>query len=314
MAPRPTALIADDEPLLREAFARQLAQAWPELEIVAEARNGREAVKFFESKRPDICFLDVQMPGVSGVEAAQQIGRRAHLVFVTAYDHYAVQAFAQGVLDYLVKPVEPARLAETVARLKERLGAAQPATNTDALLRQLTEQLAKLQGTAGTEPLRWIRAQVGKTLRLISTDDIAYLRADSKYTLIAWRGDDGTPAEALVRTPLKELATQLDRRAVRPGAPLGDREPARHRPRPPRRERDRGHSPAGPARGAAGQPELPPPLQADVAASVAPGRRPAPACRRPSQSTSSADRARLARRSRLGSACPSRLREGDFNE
>jgi DNA-binding LytR/AlgR family response regulator len=210
MGARPTALVADDEPLLREAFTRQLALAWPELEVVAEARNGREAVELFEAKRPDICFLDVQMPGVSGVEAARQIGRRSHLVFVTAFDHYAVQAFAQGVLDYLVKPVESARLAETVARLKERLGGAQPATNTDALLRLLTEQLAKLQGAAGPEPLRWIRAQVGRTLRLISTDDIAYLRADSKYTLIAWRGDDGTPAEAIVRTPLKDLATQLD--------------------------------------------------------------------------------------------------------
>jgi len=209
-AARPTALIADDEPLLREAFARQLAQAWPELEIVAEARNGREAVKLFEAKQPDVCFLDVQMPGITGVEAARAIGRRAHLVFVTAYDHYAVQAFAQGVLDYLVKPVELARLAETVARLKERLHAAQPATNTDTLLQQLTEQLAKLQGVAGAEPLRWIRAQVGHTLRLISTDDIVFLRADSKYTLVAWRGDDGEPAEALVRTPLKELATQLD--------------------------------------------------------------------------------------------------------
>ena len=132
MVARPTALVADDEPLLREAFARQLELAWPELEVVAEARNGREALELFEAKRPDICFLDVQMPGVSGVEAARQIGRRAHLVFVTAFDHYAVQAFAQGVLDYLVKPVEPARLAETVARLKERLGGARPATNTDA--------------------------------------------------------------------------------------------------------------------------------------------------------------------------------------
>ena len=208
--PRPTALIADDEPLLREAFARQLAQAWPELEIVAEARNGREALAHFEARRPDICFLDVQMPGVSGVEAARQIGRRAHLVFVTAFDHYAVQAFSQGVLDYLVKPVEAARLAETVTRLKDRLRAEQPATNTDALLRQLTEQIAKLQGTAGQAPLRWIRAQVGQTLRLIATDDIVYLRADSKYTLVAWRGDDGKPAEAVVRTPLKELSTQLD--------------------------------------------------------------------------------------------------------
>lgn len=209
-AARPTALIADDEPLLREALARQLAQAWPELEIVAEARNGREAVKLFETKKPDVCFLDVQMPGMSGVEAARQIGRQAHLVFVTAFDHYAVQAFAQGVLDYIVKPVELARISETVSRLKDRLQDSQPATNTESLLAQLTEQLARLQTSSGTEPLRWIRAQVGHTLRLISADDIVYLRSDSKYTLIAWKGDDGKPAEALVRTPLRELAARLD--------------------------------------------------------------------------------------------------------
>ncbi|HEY7740720.1 MAG TPA: LytTR family DNA-binding domain-containing protein [Steroidobacteraceae bacterium] len=207
---RPTALIADDEPLLREALARQLAQAWPGLEIVAEARNGREAISLFDEQRPDICFLDVHMPGVSGVEAARHIGRRAHLVFVTAYDHYAVQAFAQGALDYLVKPVEPSRLADTVARLQERLRAAAPATNTEALLQQLTDQLARLQDRSGTEPLRWIRAQVGQTLRLIAVDDIDYLRSDTKYTRIAWRGDDGRPAEALVRTPLRELAARLD--------------------------------------------------------------------------------------------------------
>ncbi len=210
MPARPTALIADDEPLLREALARQLQAAWPELEIVAEARNGREAVRLFEAKRPDICFLDVQMPGLSGVEAARQISRQAHLVFVTAFDHYAVQAFAQGVLDYLVKPVELDRLRETVARLKGRLGAAEPASNTDSLLQQLVEQLEKMRGPAGVEPLRWIRAQVGHTLRLISTDDIVYLRSDSKYTRIAWRGDGGEPVEALVRTPLRELAARLD--------------------------------------------------------------------------------------------------------
>jgi DNA-binding LytR/AlgR family response regulator len=106
--------------------------------------------------------------------------------------------------------VELARLAETVARLKERLQDSQPATNTESLLAQLTEQLARLQTSSGTEPLRWIRAQVGHTLRLISTDDIVYLRSDSKYTLIAWKGDDGKPAEALVRTPLRELAARLD--------------------------------------------------------------------------------------------------------
>ena len=210
MAGRPTALIADDEPLLREALARQLAQAWPQLEIVAQARNGREAVKLFEARQPAVCFLDVHMPGLSGMDAARHIGRRAHLVFVTAYDHYAVQAFAQGALDYLVKPVEPARLADTVARLQQRLQSAQPARNTEALLEQLAAQLAQLQAGAAAPPLRWIRAQVGQTLRMIAVEEIDFLRSDSKYTLVAWRGDGGVPGEALVRLPLKELVTQLD--------------------------------------------------------------------------------------------------------
>jgi DNA-binding LytR/AlgR family response regulator len=210
MSPRPTALIVDDEPLLREALARQLAQAWPELEVVAQARNGREAIEQFEVLRPDVCFLDVHMPGLSGVEAAHHIGRRAHLVFVTAYDHYAVQAFAQGALDYLVKPVEQARLAETVARLKERLRAAEPARNTEALLQQLAGQIEQLK--SGTTPgwLRWIRAQDGQTLRLIPVDEVDYLRADMKYTRVAWRDDAGQPGEALVRISLKELLPQLD--------------------------------------------------------------------------------------------------------
>jgi DNA-binding LytR/AlgR family response regulator len=210
MRPRPTALIADDEPLLREALARQLAQVWPELEVVAQVRNGREAIRQFEARRPDVCFLDVRMPGLSGVDAAHHIGRRAHLVFVTAYDHYAVQAFAQGALDYLVKPVEQARLAETVARLKDRLQAGQPALNTEALLQQLAAQLAQLQSGAAQAPLRWIRAQVGQDLRLIPVDDIDYLRSDTKYTRIAWRGDAGQPADALVRIALKDLIAQLD--------------------------------------------------------------------------------------------------------
>lgn len=210
MTPRPTALIADDEPLLREALARQLAQAWPELEVVAQARNGREAIQQFEALGPDVCFLDVHMPGLSGVEAAQQIGRRAHLVFVTAYDQYAVQAFAQGALDYLVKPVEQGRLAETVARLQERLQATEPAPDIGALLRQLAAQIAELQRGAAPEPLRWIRAQDGQALRLIPVDDVDYLRADTKYTRIAWRDEAGQPVEALVRISLKELLAQLD--------------------------------------------------------------------------------------------------------
>jgi DNA-binding LytR/AlgR family response regulator len=204
-----TALIADDEPLLRDALRRQLTSVWPELEVVAEARNGREAVRLFDQRRPDICFLDVHMPGLSGVDAANHIGRRAHLVFVTAHDHYAVQAFAQGALDYLLKPVEQARLAETVSRLKDRLQSSRPAINTEQLLEQLSTQLSKLQRGGKGEPLRWIRAQAGRTVRLIAIDDVDYLRSDAKYTLVAWR-DGAAPAEAVVRTPLKDLLDQLD--------------------------------------------------------------------------------------------------------
>jgi DNA-binding LytR/AlgR family response regulator len=207
-AQQPTALIADDEPLLRDALERMLANAWPELVVVAQARNGREAIDHFEAQRPDVCFLDVHMPGTTGVEVARHIGRRAHLVFVTAYDEYAVQAFAQGVLDYLVKPVEPARLAETVSRLKERLNASQPALNTDALIQQLATQLQ--QRVAEHAPLCWIRASVGETVRLIAADDIDFLRSEEKYTSIAWRDDAGQPREAVIRTPLKELVTRLD--------------------------------------------------------------------------------------------------------
>jgi DNA-binding LytR/AlgR family response regulator len=205
----PTALIAEDEPLLREALARQLAEAWPELDVVAKARNGREAIEQFDERHPDVCFIDVHMPGISGIEVAHHIGRRSHLVFVTAYDQYAVQAFAEGVLDYLVKPVEQARLAETVSRIKDRLQAAQPALNTEALLQQLAAQLARIQSGGAPAPLRWIRAQAAQDLRLIAVDDIDYLRSDTKYTMVAWR-DGGQPGEALVRTPLKDLVAQLD--------------------------------------------------------------------------------------------------------
>jgi len=204
---RPTALIADDEPLLREALARLLAQAWPELEVVVQARSGREAVESFEARRPDICFLDVHMPGLSGVEAARLIGPRAHLVFVTAYDRYAVQSFEQGVLDYLVKPVELARLTETVARLKERLRAAQPLPDTEALLAQLAARIRKAEPPSS---LRRVRVSVGKTVRLVPVNEIDFLRSDEKYTLVAGRTQGGKAGDGLIRTPLKELLTQLD--------------------------------------------------------------------------------------------------------
>lgn len=159
MGSHPTALIADDEPLLREDLASELSQAWPELNIVAQARNGGEAIQLFDETCPDVCFLDVQMPGLSGIDAASYIRRRAHVVFVTAYSEYALQAFEQGALDYLVKPVQPLRLADTVARLKERLATAQPAITTENLLRELTAQLE--HGDTGPA-----RTQMGQALRM----------------------------------------------------------------------------------------------------------------------------------------------------
>lgn len=207
MTPRPpTALIADDEPLLRKSLTRMLADAWPELKVVAQARNGREAVEMFDAHKPEVCFLDVHMPGMSGIEAARVIGRGAHLVFVTAFDKYAVQAFEQGVLDYLVKPVEPARLADTVSRLQQRLRAAQPAAGVEALIEQLAARMQKDLPPG----LRWLHLSIGQTLRLIAVDDVDFLRSDEKYTRVAWRGDDGKPADGLIRTPLKELVDQLD--------------------------------------------------------------------------------------------------------
>ncbi|MBV6322712.1 LytR/AlgR family response regulator transcription factor [Duganella violaceipulchra] len=200
-----SALIADDEPLLREILEARLAAAWPELHIVAQARNGRQAIELFEEHLPTICFLDMHMPGLNGIEVARHIGKRSHLVFVTAFDQYALDAFEHGVLDYLVKPVTAARLAETVERLKARTQTAQPAVHTEALLAQLAERLKLGQ----PEALRWLRATVGGSLRMIPVDDIDYLKSDTKYTLVAFR-DEGQPAEALIRMPLKDLIVQLD--------------------------------------------------------------------------------------------------------
>lgn len=199
------ALIADDEPLLRERLRGHLARLWPDLEVVAEARNGREAIELFDAHRPQVVFLDVQMPGLNGVEAARAVARRAEVVFVTAYEQYAVQAFEQGAIDYLVKPFDETRLAETVRRLTARLAAApSPApANRDAVLEELA---AELRRRSATSPyLQWIRASVGASVRLIPVEQVAYLRADEKYTLVVWDG-----GEALIRKSIRELADELD--------------------------------------------------------------------------------------------------------
>ncbi|MBI5279729.1 MAG: response regulator transcription factor [Burkholderiales bacterium] len=207
-AAQPTALIADDEPLLRDELAQMLARAWPQLQVVARVRNGREAVEQAAALQPDICFLDIHMPGMSGVEAAKRIGHGPHLVFVTAFEQYALQAFEQGALDYLVKPVDAARLASTVARLQDRLRAAVPAALPDALLDQLAAQLQARRGAPA--PLTWLRASSAGVLRMIHVDDIDFLRSDEKYTLVGWRGENGAPMESLIAMPLKALLPQLD--------------------------------------------------------------------------------------------------------
>jgi DNA-binding LytR/AlgR family response regulator len=203
----PTALIADDEPLLRESLVRLLKLTWPELVVVAECRNGRLAVESFEALKPDICFLDVHMPGLTGIEAARFIGRRAHIVFVTAFDQYALQAFDQGALDYLVKPVELPRLTETVRRLKERLTLATAVPDTSALLDQLAARVYK-EPTA--KYLRWLRVSVGKTMRMVSVDEVDFMRAEDKYTLVAWHDASGARHEGLVRMSLRDLIAALD--------------------------------------------------------------------------------------------------------
>jgi len=201
----PSALIADDEPLLRERLRSHLGRLWPELTVVAEARNGREAIELFEAHMPQIAFLDVHMPGLNGIDAARSIARRAEVVFVTAHEHYAVQAFEQGAIDYVVKPFEPTRLADSVARLRSRLAAAQPRdVGFDAILDRLAAEL-RSRSDGAAKYLRWIRASVGPSVRLIPVEQIAFLRSDEKYTLVAWDG-----GEALIRRTIRELADELD--------------------------------------------------------------------------------------------------------
>lgn len=200
-----TALIADDEPLLRERLCGLLARLWPELTVVAQARNGREAVELFDEHAPQVVFLDVHMPGLNGVEAARSIARRAEVVFVTAYEQYAVTAFEQGALDYVVKPFDEARLADTVQRLQQRLARA-PEPGADKLDVVIEKMSAELRRRVGASHwLQWIKASVGNSVRLIPVEEVAYLRSDEKYTLVVWEG-----GEALIRKSIRELADELD--------------------------------------------------------------------------------------------------------
>ena len=194
-----SALIADDEPHLAQHLKDQLAQLWPELDIVHVARNGIEAAASIAQLQPDLAFLDIQMPGMNGLEVAQGIEGPTRVVFVTAYDEYAVQAFDQAALDYLLKPLKSDRLARTLERVKLALAAPQPP---DPALAQALQQL--LAAPAGPR-LRYIRAQQGAFTHQVAVNDIMFFHADDKYTVVKT-----ALGEHLIRTPIAELASQLD--------------------------------------------------------------------------------------------------------
>jgi DNA-binding LytR/AlgR family response regulator len=198
------AVIADDEPLMRSQLRARLSELWPELEIVAEAKNGVEAVEQVEEHRPDVVFLDIRMPAKTGIEAARDIamldGRVPEIVFVTAYDQYAIDAFQQGVIDYVLKPAERERLAVTVERLQKRLAA--PAASSDTLQQALARLAEKLEPPAR---LKWIQASVGNQIQMIPIDDVLFFVSDEKYTRV-----QTAQQEALIRKPIKELLAELD--------------------------------------------------------------------------------------------------------
>lgn len=198
----PTAIIADDERLMRDQLKSRLQQVWPELTILGEAKNGEEAVQLVDSLQPDLAFLDIRMPAKTGLEAAKEIGTKTHIVFITAYDQYAVEAFDQGAVDYVLKPADPERLSKTVERLKARLTTATEPNDMSNMLAQLAKQL-------GIAPkpsyLQWIQASIGQELRLIPVEDILFFQSDEKYTRV-----QTATYEALIRKPVRDLAEELD--------------------------------------------------------------------------------------------------------
>jgi len=222
-ATAPRAILADDERLMREQLRARLAEVWPELQIVAEAKNGIEALELAAEHRPDVVFLDIRMPGASGVEAARQIAQlppRAgagedellpEIVFITAYDQYAVEAFEQGAADYVLKPAERERLLVTAERIKKRLaarraGAEPPADAVPGVpLQQLLHRLSARMTGAAPQYLKWIQANVGSTIQMIAVDEVLFFISDEKYTRV-----QTAQLEALIRKPIKELVDELD--------------------------------------------------------------------------------------------------------
>lgn len=214
----PRAVLADDERLMREQLRSRIQEVWPELQIVGEAKNGLEAVELTRELKPDLVFLDIRMPGLTGVDAARQIAQLPEddnwlvpeIVFITAYDQYAVEAFEQGVADYVLKPAERERLVVTVERIRKRLalrsGEAEVEAPAAGTLQQLLHTLsAKVNPGGAPKYLQWIQASVGQTIQMIPVEDVLFFISDEKYTRVQ------TPqVEALIRKPIKELVDELD--------------------------------------------------------------------------------------------------------
>lgn len=193
-----TAVIADDEPFALAGLADALVQVWPELQVVATAADGPSAFQAIRTHRPTFAFLDIRMPGMSGLQVAEAVGEQTMVVIVSAYDHYAMSAFEQGVVDYVLKPVELPRLVTVVRRLQERMVQASP-------VQASPDPLPVVEAQQPVAPLQWIKASVGTQVRLIHVDDVHYFESDAKYTRVVTA--DG---EALIRMPLKQLVDQLD--------------------------------------------------------------------------------------------------------
>jgi DNA-binding LytR/AlgR family response regulator len=194
------AVIADDEAPLRQFLRARLSEVWPELVICGEAKNGKEALDLIEKHRPHIAFLDIKMPGLTGMDVAEKIAGSCRIVFVTAYDEYAVEAFEKEAVDYLLKPVSKERLEKTVKRLKENLatGAALP-------IEILQRLMPRLFHEKGSGSLQYLRVQHGDGVRLIHVEDVIYFKAEDKYTTVITR-----EGESLVRKTIRELAEELD--------------------------------------------------------------------------------------------------------
>ena len=195
----PTAILAEDEEILRAQLEKKLAKLWPELEILASVGDGAAALEALEDRTPDFMFLDIQMPEMTGIEVARHVAGRSHVIFVTAYDQYAIQAFETGAVDYLLKPATDDRLSVTIERLKAKV--ATPPQDLNSVLARITEQMEGQK----REKLQWIKATVGQQLKLIPVADVLFFQSDEKYTRVVT-----ADSEALIKTPIRELLDGLD--------------------------------------------------------------------------------------------------------